>query len=139
MIQITSTIAIADSEIEENFIRSPGPGGQNVNKVASAVQLRFDLAHNMSLPADVKARVVRLAGNRLTREGVLIIEAHAHRSQDRNRQDALAKLVDLLRRATVKRRPRHKTKPTFGSKQRRLEGKSRRANIKRMRRSSGED
>ena len=139
MIQITSTIAIDESEIEESFIRSPGPGGQNVNKVASAVQLRFDLARNETLPGDVKARVVHLAGSRLTREGVLIIDAHAHRSQDRNRQDALAKLVDLLRRATVKPRPRHKTKPTFGSKQRRLEGKSRRANIKRMRRSSGED
>ena len=139
MIQITSTIAIDESEIRERFIRSPGPGGQNVNKVASAVQLRFDLARNLSLPADVKARVVRLAGSRLTREGVLIIDAHAHRSQDRNRQEALGKLVELIRRATVKPRPRHKTKPTFGSKQRRLEGKSRRASIKRLRRSGAED
>ncbi len=139
MIQITPAIALDESEIEETFIRSPGPGGQNVNKVASAVQLRFDLARSRSLPADVKARAVRLAGSRLTREGVLIIEAHSHRSQDRNRQDALARLVDLLRHASMRPKPRHKTKPTHGSKQRRLEGKSRRGAIKRLRAPIGED
>jgi ribosome-associated protein len=139
MIQITSTIAIDESEIEESFIRSPGPGGQNVNKVASAVQLRFDLARNTSLPADVKARLVGLAGSRLTREGVVIIAAHAHRSQERNRQEAQAKLIELIRQATVKPRPRHKTRPTRSSKLRRLDSKSRHARDKQLRRSTADD
>src|SRR5579871_4231366 len=129
MIQITATIAIGDDEIEEAFIRSPGPGGQNVNKVASAVQLRFDLARNTTLPGDVKARLVRLAGNRITREGTLILTAHGHRSQERNRQDALEKLVELIRRATIVPVRRYKTKPSFGAKQRRLESKGRRSRI----------
>jgi len=139
MIQITSTIAIGDEEIEESFIRSPGPGGQNVNKVASAVQLRFDVARSTTLPADVKARLAHLAGSRMTREGVLILSAHGHRSQDRNRQDALAKLIDLIRRATIVPAKRYKTKPSFGAKRRRLESKGRRSRIKQLRRGTRDD
>src|SRR5476651_1406503 len=139
MIQITSTIAIDESEIEESFIRSPGPGGQNVNKVASAVQLRFDLARNNSLPADVKSRLAGLAGSRLTRDGVLILAARAHRSQERNRQEALAKLVELIRQAAIKPRTRHKTRPTRSSKLRRLDSKSRHAKDKKLRRSTADD
>ena len=139
MIQITSTIAIGDEEIEESFVRSPGPGGQNVNKVASAVQLRFDVARNATLPPEVKARLVRLAGSRITREGVLILTAHEHRSQDRNRQDALAKLIDLIRRATIVPAKRYKTKPSFGARQRRLESKGRRSKIKKLRRDTRRD
>ncbi len=103
------------------------------------MQLRFDLAHNTSLPADVKARLVGLAGSRLTREGVVIIAAHAHRSQERNRQEAQAKLVELIRQATVKPRPRHKTRPTRSSKLRRLDSKSRHARNKQLRRSTADD
>ena len=139
MIQITSTIAIGEDEIEESFIRSPGPGGQNVNKVASAVQLRFDLARNATLPGDVKARLIGLAGSRMTREGTLILTAHGHRSQERNRQEALEKLIDLIRRATIAPAKRYKTKPTFGSKKRRLESKGRRSKIKQLRSSTRDD
>ncbi len=139
MIQITSTIAIGEDEIEESFVRSPGPGGQNVNKVASAVQLRFDLARNATLPPEVKARLRHLAGTRMTREDVLIISAHGYRSQDRNRQDALAKLIDLIRRATIVPARRYKTKPSFGSRQRRLESKGRRSKIKKLRGNTRED
>ena len=139
MIQITSTIAIGEDEIDESFVRSSGPGGQNVNKVSSAVQLRFDLARNRSLPGDVKARLVKLAGNRLSGEGVLILMAQEHRSQERNRQEALAKLVELIRRAATKPRPRHKTRPTRSSKQRRLDSKSRHSRNKRLRRSAADD
>ena len=139
MIQITSTIAIGEDEIEESFIRSPGPGGQNVNKVASAVQLRFDLARNTTLPGDVKARLIGLAGSRMTREGTLILTAHGHRSQERNRQEALEKLIDLIRRATIAPSTRYKTKPTFGSKKRRLESKGRRSKIKQLRSSTRDD
>jgi len=139
MIQITSTIAIDEGEIEESFIRSPGPGGQNVNKVASAVQLRFNLARNTSLPGDVRARLMKLAGSRLTRDGVLIIGAHSYRSQEHNRREALDKLIDLVRHAAVSPVPRHKTKPTRASKQCRLDSKDRRSKIKRLRRRDGED
>ncbi len=139
MIRITPSIAIDENEIEESFIRSPGPGGQNVNKVASAVQLRFAVRTSKSLPAAVRARLERLAGSRLTREGVLILVARDHRSQERNRQDALDKLIELIRRAAVAPIPRRKTRPTFGSKQRRLESKGHRAKIKSLRRPGSDD
>jgi ribosome-associated protein len=139
MIRITPDIAIDESEIEESFIRSPGPGGQNVNKVASAVQLRFDVRASRNLPGPVRARLERLAGSRLTREGVLILVARDHRSQERNRQEALGKLIELIRRASVAPVPRRKTKPTFGSKQRRLESKGHRATIKKNRRPGSDD
>src|SRR5215216_5719923 len=133
MIPVTETLAIDESEITESFIRGSGPGGQNVNKVASAVQLRFDVRRSPSLPESVKARLERLAGSRLTQEGVLVITAQRHRTQERNRQDALARLVDLIRRAAVPPTPRRKTRPTAASRARRLETKKRRSGIKRLR------
>lgn len=138
MIEITSNIQLSEDELEEQFIRASGPGGQNVNKVATAVQLRFNLRAS-SLPADVIERATRLAGQKLTRDGVIVITAERYRSQERNRQDARDRLVDLLRRAAtrpVKRRP---TRPSKGAVKRRLEAKSRRAGIKRLRRSSRDD
>lgn len=133
MIPITHSIAIDESELSESFIRGSGPGGQNVNKVATAVQLRFDVRHSPSLPAEVRARLVRLAGRRLTQDGVLVITAQRHRTQERNREDALARLVELIRQATERPKPRRATKPTLASKKRRLESKSKRSNIKRLR------
>jgi ribosome-associated protein len=135
MIRITGSIAIDESELDERFIRASGPGGQNVNKLASAVQLRFDVRGSPSLPDDVRARLERLAGKRLTREGVLVISAQRHRTQERNRQDARDRLVDLIRHAAVTPIPRRATKPTAGSRERRLESKKRRASIKGLRRS----
>ncbi|MCC5977669.1 MAG: aminoacyl-tRNA hydrolase [Salinarimonas sp.] len=133
MIQITQTIALHPDEIEEHFIRASGPGGQNVNKVASAVQLRFDMARSPSLPAAVKQRLVQLAGQRLTRDGVIVITAQSHRSQERNRAEALERLVDLIRKATIRQRPRIPTRPTLGSKKRRLAGKTHQGKIKALR------
>ena len=135
MIRVTPSISIAERELEEHFIRAPGPGGQNVNKLASAVELRFDVRRSQSLPEDVRARLERLAGSRLTRDGVLVIDAHRHRTQARNRQDARARLIELIRRAAVAPRPRRATKPTAGSRERRLESKKRRAAIKGLRQS----
>lgn len=135
MIQITPAIAIDEGEIQEEFIRASGPGGQNVNKVATAVQLRFDVAHSPSLPDDVRQRLVRLAGRRMTEEGVLIIEARRFRTQARNRQDAVDRLVALIRKAAEKPRSRQKTSPTPTSKRQRLEAKRHRGEIKRLRRS----
>ena len=131
MIRITPSISIAERELEEHFIRAPGPGGQNVNKLASAVELRFDVRRSPSLPDDVRARLERLAGSRLTREGVLVIDAHRHRTQARNRQDARERLVDLIRRAAVAPVARRATKPTASS--RRLQSKKRRSAIKGLR------
>ena len=133
MIRITPSISIAERELEEHFIRAPGPGGQNVNKLASAVELRFDVRRSPGLPEDVRTRLERLAGRRLTREGVLVINAERHRTQERNRQDARARLIELIRRAAVAPVPRRATKPTASSRQRRLDSKKRRATIKSLR------
>jgi ribosome-associated protein len=133
MIHVTSTIEIGEDELEERFVRASGPGGQNVNKLSSAVQLRFDVRRSPSLPDDVRARLERLAGRRLTREGVLVIIAQRHRTQERNRQDALDRLIELIRQAAVAPTPRRPTKPTKGSRERRLESKKRRASIKGLR------
>jgi ribosome-associated protein len=133
MIRITSTISIDEGELEERFIRASGPGGQNVNKLATAVQLRFDVRRSPNLPEGVRARLERLAGKRLTREGVLVISAQRHRTQERNRQDALDRLIELIRRAAVPPVPRRPTRPTAGARERRLESKKRRSNIKGLR------
>ena len=129
MIPVTPTIAIHESEISESFIRGSGPGGQNVNKVATAVQLRLDLAAS-GLPEEVRARLARLAGRRLTQDGAVLITAQRHRTQERNREDALSRLLDFVRRAAERPKPRRPTKPTYASKQRRLETKARRSRIK---------
>jgi ribosome-associated protein len=133
MIRITDAIALDEREIVESFVRASGPGGQNVNKVASAVQLRFDVRRSPSLPNEVAIRLMKLAGRRMTQDGVLVITAQRFRSQEQNRQDALERLTALIRQASVRPVPRRKTKPTLASKQRRLEGKSRRAQIKSLR------
>jgi len=136
MLRVTAHIAIDEREIEEQFVRASGPGGQNVNKLSTAVQLRFDARHSPSLPNDVRLRLERLAGSRLTRDGVLVIIAQRHRTQARNRQDALERLLDLIRRAAVAPVKRRPTRPTKASRERRIEGKKRRAGIKRLRRAS---
>jgi ribosome-associated protein len=137
MIRIDDRLSLDEREIEENFIRGSGPGGQNVNKVSSAVQLRFDVRRSPSLPGDVKARLERLAGKRMTGEGVLVITAVRHRSQPMNRADALDRLVALIREAAIPPVPRRATKPTYGSKLRHLESKARRSGQKAMRRKPG--
>ncbi|HET9018236.1 MAG TPA: alternative ribosome rescue aminoacyl-tRNA hydrolase ArfB [Acetobacteraceae bacterium] len=132
-IAVAPDLSIDEDEIALSFIQASGPGGQNVNKVASAVQLRFDAAASPSLPERVKARLAVLAGSRMTNEGVLVITARRFRSQERNRQDAIERLVDLLRAAAERQAPRRPTRPTLGSKKRRLEAKQHRAAIKRGR------
>jgi len=134
MIEITPSIQIGDEEIEFTFIRSPGPGGQNVNKVSSAVQLRFNVHGTPSIPPNVKQRLFKLAGRKLTSEGVLIIEARQYRSQERNRQAAVERLVRLIQQACEPQKPRHKTKPTHAATIQRLESKRKRGEIKRLRR-----
>lgn len=133
-IQITPTLALDDSEIKEEFIRAAGPGGQNVNKVATAVQLRFDVLHSPTLPDAVRQRLMKLAGSRITTDGVLVLTAQGARTQIENRQDALKRLIALIRQATIAPKPHYKTKPTRASKERRLEAKKRSSAIKRLRR-----
>jgi ribosome-associated protein len=132
MIRITDELAIDERDLEENFVRSSGPGGQNVNKLATAVQLRFHLARS-TLPEDVKQRLVRLAGRRLTTEGVLVLLAQRFRTQERNRADALDRLLELIRRAAVAPTPRRPTKPTAAARRRRLDAKKRRSGLKQRR------
>jgi ribosome-associated protein len=134
MIQVTPGIAIAENEIQEEFIRAAGPGGQNVNKVATAVQLRFDVGHSPSLPEDVRRRLMSLARGYLTEQGVIIIAARRYRTQAANRQDALSRLIEFIRQAARKPRIRYKTKPTLASKKRRLENKIHRTKTKQLRR-----
>ena len=139
MIRINAAIAIDEREIEESFLRSPGPGGQNVNKLETAVQLRFDVRHSPSLPEPVRRRLELLAGQRLTKEGVLILTARSHRTRERNRADALGKLVELILKATMVPRPRRPTRPTKASKERRLQTKERRSRNKQLRQTRLED
>jgi ribosome-associated protein len=124
---------IDEKELQWAYVQSSGPGGQNVNKVATAVQLRFDVAHSASLPEDARKRLARLAGRRFTQDGVLIIEAKRYRTQEKNRQDALERLADLLQKASEKPKTRRKTKPTLASQQQRLVKKRRRSEVKRLR------
>ena len=138
MIKITNTISIDENEMQLHFIRSSGPGGQNVNKVATAVQLRFDVGNSTSLPGDVRTRLIRLAGRRVNQDGILIIEARQFRTQERNREDAVGRLTDLVRKAAEKPRPRKKTKPSKAAVERRIENKKRRGEVKKTRRSAPE-
>jgi ribosome-associated protein len=134
MIEITPDISLTDDEVSERFIRAAGPGGQNVNKVSTAVELRFDVRASPSLPNDVAIRLMKLAGRRLTQDGVLVLVAMTHRTQERNRAAALDRLVELIRKAAEPPPPpRKKTRPTLASKVRRLDGKVRRGGVKAMR------
>ncbi len=138
MIEVTPNIIIQDDELEFEFIRASGPGGQNVNKVSTAVQLRFDVASSPSLPEEVRQRLLRLGGKRVTTQGVLVIQSQQHRTQEQNREAALHRLVELVRRAAEPPKKRYQTRPTRASQERRLEVKHRRGLVKRLRQSKKE-
>ncbi len=135
MIRVTDKLSLREDEISLEFVRASGPGGQNVNKVATAVQLRFDAAGSPSLPGEVKERLLRLAGRRATDEGVIVIDARRFRTQERNRQDAVDRLVKLVARAAERPKPRRRTRPTAASRRRRVDDKKRRGALKKQRRS----
>jgi ribosome-associated protein len=133
MIRVTKDISINEAEIHYDFIRSSGPGGQNVNKVSTAVKLRYDVEMSPSLPENVRKRLLSIAGSRITNDGILIIDARRHRTREQNRKDAIERLVKLIQKAAEKPKPRRKTKPTLASQKRRLDGKSHTGKIKKMR------
>ena len=139
MLEITPSLSLDENEITFEFIRSSGPGGQNVNKVATAAQLRFDVRNSPSLSAEVKERLIQLAGSRMTGDGILLIEAKRYRSQEQNRADAILRLADLIQKALHKPRPRRATRPTLASKTERIESKKRRGEIKRLRKPGAEE
>lgn len=139
MIRITERIVLEDRELEESFIRASGPGGQNVNKVSSAVQLRFDARRSPSLPNDVSIRLQKMAGSKLTRDGVIVITANRHRSQDQNRDEARERLFEMIREAANPPPPRRATKPTRAAKKRRVDSKVKRGHVKKMRSSKSFD
>ena len=135
MIQVTENIVLNENEIREEFVRASGPGGQNVNRVATAVQLRFDILNSASLPEDVRRRLLLLGGRRVSRDGILIIDARRFRTQEKNRQDALERLVKLVRKAAERPTLRHRTKPTAASRRKRIERKRNRSRLKQQRQS----